>query len=54
MTAKAQPKLPPARVARVIGSARRRLRRIERQLRPPTANVLDIMTGSRWLKLSTR
>ena len=35
MTADAQPKLPPVRLARAFDSARRRLRRFERKLQPP-------------------
>jgi hypothetical protein len=44
LTADAQPKLPPLRVARAVDSLRRRLRRFERKLQPPGPSVLDLVT----------
>jgi C-methyltransferase len=42
----AEPKLPPARIARVVDSIRRRLRRIDQKLVPAPIAVLDMMTGA--------
>ena len=42
----AEPKLPPVRIARVIDSVRRRLRRLDQQLVPAPIAVLDMMTGA--------
>ncbi len=44
MTAK--PKLPPARIARVVDSVRRRLRRVDQKLVPAAIAVLDMMTAA--------
>ena len=44
MTAK--PKLPPARIARVVDSVRRRLRRVDQKLVPAPIAVLDMMTAA--------
>jgi O-methyltransferase domain/Dimerisation domain len=41
-----EPKLPPARIARVVDSVRRRLRRIDQKLVPAPIAVLDMMTGA--------
>lgn len=46
MTAEKSPKLPPARVARVVDAIRRRLRRAEQKMVPPPVAVLDLMTGA--------
>ncbi len=46
MTADAQPKLPPVRLARAFDFARRRLRRAEQKLQPPSIAVVDMMTGA--------
>jgi hypothetical protein len=41
-----EPKLPPASIARVVDSVRRRLRRIDQKLVPAPIAVLDMMTGA--------
>jgi O-methyltransferase domain/Dimerisation domain len=46
LTADAQPKLPPIRVARAVDSLRRRLRRFERELQPPSASVLELLSAA--------
>lgn len=48
MPADAPPKLPPVRLVRAIDSVRRRLRRIERKLQPPSASVLELLSSS-WI-----
>ncbi|MDT5236894.1 MAG: hypothetical protein QOF47_2881 [Mycobacterium sp.] len=42
----AEPKLPPVRIARVMDSVRRRLRRLDQKLVPAPIAVLDMMTGA--------
>lgn len=42
----AEPKLPPARVARALDAVRRRLRRIDQKLVPAPIAVMDMMTGA--------
>ena len=41
-----EPKLPPAPIARVVDSVRRRLRRIDQKLVPAPIAVQDMMTGA--------
>jgi hypothetical protein len=41
----AEPKRPPVRVASVLDTVWRRLRRIEQKLLPPPTAVIDLMTG---------
>ena len=42
----AEPKMPPARIARAVDAIRRRLRRAEQKLVPTPIAVLDMMTGA--------
>lgn len=42
----AEPKVPPARIAGVIDSVRRRLRRVDQKLVPAPIAVLDMMTAA--------
>jgi hypothetical protein len=46
VTADAQPKLPPLRVASAVDAVRRRLRLFERKLQPPGPSVLDLISGA--------
>jgi hypothetical protein len=41
-----QPKLPPAPIARVVDTVRRRLRRIDQKLVPAPIAVQDMMTSA--------
>ena len=41
-----EPKLPPARIARVVDSVRRRLHRVDQKLVPAPIAVQDMMTGA--------
>lgn len=42
----AEQKIPPARIAGVVDSVRRRLRRVDQKLVPPPIAVLDMMTAA--------
>jgi hypothetical protein len=47
MPADAPPKLPPVRTARAVDTLRRRLRRFERNLQPPNASLLELISTAR-------